>query len=123
MSNRLLIVTAVVEVGTGIALLIAPSWVVALLVGDGLTLPQSFVLGRITGAALISTGAVCWLARMGESHEQQALINGLLIYNLAVPALLLHAAIAVRLRGVALWPVVVLHVGLAIWCMLCLRRR
>ena len=122
-SKHLLIVTMVVESATGIALLIAPSWVVELLVGEGLTSPQSLVLGRITGAALISTGVVCWLARTGESHEQRALIYGLLIYNLAVPALLLHAAIAVGLRGVALWPVVVLHVGLAIWCMICMRRR
>ena len=123
MSKLLLIVTALVEVGTGVALLIAPSLVVELLLGEGLSSPQALVLGRVTGAALISIGVACWLARNGESSGHRALVSGMLVYNFAVPVLLIRAAIAFGMRGPALWPASVLHLGLAIWCVLCLRRR
>ena len=73
MSKLLLIVTAMVEVATGVALLIAPSLVVELLLGEGLSSPQSLVLGRVTGAALISIGVACWLSSKGESSGHRAL--------------------------------------------------
>ena len=111
MSKLLLIVTALVEVGTGVALVITPSRVVELLVGEGLSSPQSLVLGRVTGAALISIGVACWLASKGESSGHQGLVGGMLIYNLAVPVLLIRAAIAFGMRGIALWPASVLHIG------------
>lgn len=123
MSMSLLIVTALVEVGTGVALLMAPSLVVELLLGAGLSSPQSLVLGRITGAALVSTGVACWLAHNGEPSGRRGLVGGLLIYNLAVPALLTRAAIADGTRGIAIWPACVLHLGLAVWCALFLRWR
>ena len=123
MSKPLLIVTALVELGTGVALVIAPSLLVELLVGAGLTSPQSLVLGRVTGAALISIGVACWLTRNGESTGQRALVGSMLIYNFAVPVLLIHAAIGLGMCGIALWPASVLHLGLAISCILCLRWR
>jgi hypothetical protein len=123
MSKLLLIVTALVEVGTGVALLVAPSAVVVLLLGEGLSSPQSLVLGRVTGAALISIGVACGLTSNGDSRGQRALVGSMLIYNLAVPVLLVQAAIAFGLRGIAHWPAIVLHLGLAIWCILCLRWR
>jgi hypothetical protein len=39
MSKLLLVVTALIEMGTGIALVVAPSWIVELLVGGGLSTP------------------------------------------------------------------------------------
>jgi hypothetical protein len=123
MSKLLLIVTAVVEVATGLALLVAPAWVVELLLGAGLTSPQSAVLGRITGAALISIGVSCGTAAVGERSQIRGLIASLLLYNFAVPILLIHAEVSESMRGIALWPGVVLHTGLAIWCALCLRSR
>lgn len=122
-SKLLLIVTALVEVGTGVALLGAPSLVVELLLGEGISSPQSMVLGRVTGAALISIGVACWLARNGESSGYRGLVGSILIYNLAVPVLLIHAAITLGMRGITFWPASVLHTGLAFWCVLCLRRR
>ena len=53
----------------------------------------------------------------------RGLVIGMLIYNLAVPALLTRAAIADEMRGVAIWPACVLHLGLAMWCVLCLWSR
>ena len=119
--KSLLIVTALVEVGTGIALLVAPSVTVELLLGAGLASLQSLLLGRVAGAALISIGVTCWLAREGESTTQTALVPALLIYNVAVPVLLIYAAIAFELRGILVWPASISHVILAIWCVTCLR--
>jgi hypothetical protein len=121
MSKLLLVVTALIEVGTGAGLLVAPSRFVELLLGDGLSSPQSLVLGRITGAALISIGVACGLASRGEPSGQRGLIGSLLIYNLAVPVLLIHVAVTDGMSGIALWPASGLHLGLAIWCAICLQ--
>jgi hypothetical protein len=123
MPKLLLLTMAVVELGTGIALLIAPSLVVELLLGEGLSSPQSLVLGRITGAALISIAVACWRASYSEPSVGRGLVGGMLIYNLAVPVLLARAAIVDGMRGIAIWPACVLHLGLGIWCVLCLPRR
>jgi hypothetical protein len=123
MSKLLLLVTALVEMGAGIALLVAPSWVTKLLLGEALSSPPSLVLGQITGAALVSIAVACWFASNRELRDARGMIGSLLIYNLAVPALLIHAAFAYETRGIALWPACILHFGLAIWCMFCIQHR
>jgi hypothetical protein len=123
MLKLLLLVTALVESGAGIALLVALSWVTKLLLGEGPTSPQSLVLGQIMGAALVSIGVACWLASDREPSGQRGMVGSLLIYNLAVPALLIHATVAYGTHGIALWPAGILHTTLAIWCVLCLQSR
>jgi hypothetical protein len=123
-TQSLLIVTALVEVGAGIALLLTPSLAVELLLGAGLSSPQSLVAGRVTGAALFALGVTCWLARNGDRDGVPiALVAGMLIYNVAVPILLIYAAIASMMHGIALWPASVLHMVLAVCCIACLRSR
>jgi hypothetical protein len=39
-----------------------------------------------------------------------------LFYNVAIAALLIYAATVENISGIGLWPVVILHLGLAIWC-------
>ncbi len=46
----------------------------------------------------------------------------MLMYNIPVTAVLAFAGIGLGLHGVALWPAVVLHAAMAIWCIVCLRR-
>jgi hypothetical protein len=116
-TKALLVVTAAVESGTGVALLAAPTWAVALLLGARLDSPAAIVVARIAGAALFSIGLTCWLARKspeGDAHTGR--IVGLLAYNVAVAALLVLASVAEHLHGIALWPGVALHAGLSIWC-------
>jgi hypothetical protein len=121
---KLLGVTAIVELTTAAALLAVPSPVVRLLLGVGLDSPAANVVARIAGAALLSIGLTCWLARSspdGASHNGQ--VAGLLAYNVAVTSLLVLAATVEHLRGIGLWPAAALHTGLSIWCGVCLRRR
>jgi len=120
----LLIVTAVIEVGASLALVCCPSATVALLLGSGLDTPAAETLGRLAGAALLALGVACWLARGDESSRAaRGLVAAMLLYNAAAVALLASASTCLGLRGIALWPAVVLHAAMAVWCIACLRRR
>lgn len=121
-TKLLLVVTAVLELATGIAMLIAPSFVAELLLGAGLDSPESMVVARVAGAAIVSIGLTCWLSKDGGG-PRTGLVVGLLAYNVSIPVLFIHAAVAERMHGVALWPATVLHSVLAIWCIACLRSK
>jgi hypothetical protein len=119
MSRILLIVTSFLEFATGVAMLVAPSEVVKLLLGNDPSSPQLLVLARITGAALVSIGVSCWSTKNLDAAARASLIRSLLIYNISVPAVLVYAAINFGMRGLALWPGCIVHSALAIWCILC----
>lgn len=120
--KSLLIATAVIELPTGAALLVVPSFISELLLGEALGSAASIVVGRVAGAALIAIGLICWR----ESADIRAgslagLLAGLLVYNGAVALILLHGAVLKGIYGVLLWPVVVAHVVFALWCAVQLR--
>ena len=115
-AKKLLIVTALVETATGLMLLVSPTLVVAFLLGASLDAPAALIVGRIAGAALLSLGVACWLARDdGPSLALRGLIAAMLLYNCAAAAVLAHAGAVVGLVGVLMWPAVALHAALAIW--------
>ena len=122
--KTLLLVTALLETGTGVALVMAPSAVVSLLVGAPLETSAGWVAARVAGAALLALGIACWLMPVGEpGRAASALIVAMLTYNIAVAALLVHAHVVLDLSGIGLWPAVVLHTALAGWCVSCRTRR
>jgi len=121
-ARTLLIVTALVETPLGLMLLLSPPLVASLLLGVPLDAPAAFIVGRIAGAALLSLGGACWLARDdGPSRAGRGLVAVMLLYNCAAGTVLADAAVGVRLVGVLMWPAVALHAVLAIWCIACLR--
>jgi hypothetical protein len=116
-------VTAVIELGAGLAFLCLPSTTAKLLVGLPLDTATALTVARICGAGLFSLGVACWLARGDtQSRAAKGLIAALLVYNAAVAVILTFAGLNFGLHGVALWPAVVLHSVMAIWCIVCLRR-
>ena len=119
--KKLHTVTAAIEAGAGLALGCFPSAAVALLLGSPLDSPAAVLLGRLTGAALLALGVACWLAR-GDAQSRAAggLIAGMVVYNLGAVALFAFASIGLGLHGLALWPVVVLHAAMGVWCIACL---
>jgi hypothetical protein len=117
-----LIATAVGEAGTGLLLLVVPSLVVALLLGVSSSAPETTFVCRLTGAALLSIGVSSWLARSEAAGAAlRGLLIGVLIYDIAAAALLAYAGLVLKFVGIALWPAVVIHVALAVWCLACLR--
>jgi hypothetical protein len=120
--KELFIVTAVVEVITGLALLALPAVVLASLLGIQAAVEETLVVSRIAGAALLAIGVTSALARDdARSPAQRGVLVGILTYDVLVALLLAYAGLAVQMAGAALWPAVVLHTLLTIWCILCLR--
>jgi hypothetical protein len=117
----LLIVTAIFEGVTGIALLVAPSVPARLLLGVDQTSPELAVVARVAGAGLLAIGIGCWFARSDRHGSAQlGVFIGVLIYDVAAAAILAYAGSVLDLVGIALWPAVVLHSALAVWCLVSL---
>jgi hypothetical protein len=120
--RKLLIVTALAETPIGLLLLLSPTLVTGLLLGASLDAPAALVVARVAGAALLSLGSACWLARDdGPSRAGRGLVAAMLLYNSAAAAVLTNAGAGGRPVGVLIWPAVALHAILAVWCIACLR--
>lgn len=118
----MLALSAIIEAATGLALIAVPAIVVQLLLGAEIS-GASMPLGRVAGAALLALGVACWLARSDiQSRAARGLVVAMLMYNVVATAVLAFAGIGLGLHGVALWPAVVLHAAMAVWCFVCLRR-
>ena len=99
MKNALLL-AAVGEAATGVALLIVPALVGRLLLGEELT-GVAIPVARVLGIALIALGVACWSSTP---------LVGMLTYSAAVTLYLAYVGFAGGLSGILLWPAVVLHV-------------
>ncbi|HQR11302.1 MAG TPA: hypothetical protein PLW68_08235 [Casimicrobiaceae bacterium] len=99
-----LILAAAGEAVTGAALLVVPSMVGRLLLGEELG-GAAIPVARVAGIALIALGIACWPGK--------ALI-GMLTYSAAVTLYLAYIGLAHGLTGILLWPAVVVHVILTV---------
>ncbi|MGB4913827.1 MAG: hypothetical protein WBO95_17190 [Candidatus Dechloromonas phosphoritropha] len=99
-----LIFAAVGEVATGLALLIVPSLVGQLLLGEELT-GNAIPVARVAGIALVGLGIACW---PGTPRA------GMLTYSAAVTLYLAYLGFTGGSTGLLLWPAVVLHVVLTV---------
>jgi hypothetical protein len=113
----LLIIAAVMEAGAGLALLLIPTVAVSALLGIPLDTLTGLVAGRIAGAALVALAIACWQARNGERGRQMTgVVEAMSFYNFAAAMVLVYAAIRLDLRSALLWPAIVLHLCLGVWC-------
>ena len=100
--RRALALAAVGEIATGLALLVVPSLVGQLLLGEqlaGVAIP----VARVAGIALIGLGIACWPGTP---------LIGMLVYSTAVALYLAFVGFAGGAGGLLLWPAVALHVAL-----------
>jgi hypothetical protein len=98
--KKVLILAAIGEAATGMALLLFPSLVGWLLFGVELT-GVAIPVARVAGIALIALGIACWPGSP---------LVGMLTYGTAVTLYLAYVGFAGGLTGILLWPAVVLHV-------------
>ena len=105
--RMLLVLTAVLEAATGLALMIYPSLVTRLLLGDGVS-GAGVALGRVAGFALLALGLACWPSSNASSGLRTAL-RAMLTYNLLVAVYLLYLGIGGEWVGSLLWPAVAIH--------------
>ena len=116
----LLKLTALIEAATGLGLVAVPAVVVRLLLGGEL-LGAGIPLGRVAGVALLALGIACWLASFDpQSCAARGMVSAMAIYNLGVAFILGVAGVQSQPVGVALWPAVILHAVMTVWCVACL---
>lgn len=98
--KSVLVVAAVSEAATGLALLILPSLVGQWLLGEELA-GIAVTIARVTGIVLIALGIACWPGPP---------LLGMLTYSAAVTLYLGYLGLSGASIGMLLWPAVVLHV-------------
>ena len=110
--TKVLAFASVMEIGTGLALMVDPALVVRLLAGSKETLEQ-MSLARFPGIALFALGIACWPSEQ-RSKCDTAAFRGMLTYNTVVAIFLAYLFIVDRIGGVLLWPGVILHAIVAV---------
>ena len=102
--KKVIILTAIAEATTGLALLLVPSFVGWLLFGVELA-GAGVLAGRVTGMALIALSIACWPGLPAVA---------MLIYSAAVGFYLVYVGFSAGFIGPLLWPAAVLHLVLAV---------
>jgi hypothetical protein len=102
--KKLLLITGLAEIATGLALLIVPALVGRLLLGTelaGVAIP----VARVLGIALMALGVACWPGTP---------LCGMLTYNALGAGYFAYLAIGGQWAGPLLWPVAGLHAVFAV---------
>ena len=106
--KNILMFSAVAETATGIAAIFIPSIILHILF-DIEANEISITLTRFTGICLGSLGIACW----PRENFSQAL-RAMFLYNLLVAIFFTYIGVTSSLVGILLWPVAILHLGIAV---------
>jgi hypothetical protein len=105
--RAVLVLAAVGEAATGLALLIVPSLVGRLLLGEELT-GIAIPVARVAGIALIALGVACWPGSDADRSPSRAL-RAMLCYSLFTTLYLAYLGIGGERVGSLLWSAVAIH--------------
>jgi hypothetical protein len=113
----LLIAMAIVELGAGLGLIAVPAFVATLLLGVPLDGEVALIVAHLCGAGLLSLGIACFLAS-GDAGSRAAagLVVAMVFYNTIATGVLWHAAMGLKMAGMLIWPAIIVHGLLAVWC-------
>lgn len=117
--GKLLAFAAIVEMVTGLAVLVVPALVIRLLLGAEAT-GVALVLGRVFGIALVALGVACWPNRW-KPQTAGASWRAMLAYNAMIALYLAWLGLGAHMGGLLLWPAVVLHAAVALLLVLAAR--
>ena len=104
------ILSAAIEMATGIALLAVPGVVGRALLGTDLSLP-GIAVARLTGIGLFSLGLACW---PGQNDVTPHAVRALLVYNLLATIYLGYLRVGGGFVSYLLWPACILHAVLTL---------
>lgn len=114
--KRLLKLSAFIEAATGLGLICVPAVIVRLLLGSEL-LSAGIPLGRLAGVALLSLGIACWLVSSDmQSCAARGVVAAMTLFNIGAVLVLGAAGLQSQPVGIGLWPAVILHTAMAVWC-------
>ena len=113
--------TAIIEGLTGFALIAAPVPLVSFLLGVPLLGAGGMIAAFIAGAAIISVAFFCWLSR--KNANDFAIVKTMVVYNIAVVAILVYGVINYQLMTVPLWLVVGFHLVFAVWAIMIIQKQ
>ena len=115
-TRLLILVCAVLETGTGLALLTFPRLVVRVLLGAGLV-GAGVAAGRLCGVALVSFGLACWPKWQPTEptlhRPDHRAVRALFVYNVSATAYLVFLMALDGYRGILLVPAIAIHAVLA----------
>ena len=98
--KRLLGLAAVLESATGLALMIYPSLVTRLLLGEG-AFGAGLAVGRVGGFGLLALGLACWPGLESAGANTRGL-RALLTYNLLATLYLAYLGVGGAVVGIML---------------------
>jgi len=113
---KLLVLAALGEAATGLALVAFPTIVVRLLFGAEIV-GTGVIISRVAGISLIALGLACWPGSDASVGSPKALI-GMLCYSMFATLYLAYLGVSGEWVGILLWPAVAVH---TIWILLLAR--
>ena len=111
MLQKVMYFASVAEFGTGVALMVVPHLVVALLLGAEVS-AVGISISRCFGIGLIALGLACWPGASVQASSPA--VRAMLVYNALTGVFLAYLGFFGKTGALLLWPVAGLHAAIAL---------